>query len=364
MALNSPGALYPGEHLDTVAWFPALYKFSPADPSNPLIVFIPGGGHNARISYGGHPGSREKDFLAYWLNKQGYGFLAISYPLHSEPDEIIPATAPGYRIRDWGLQAAEITRLVISQHNLSGSVVLLAWSMGGRIVVPYTVAARARGLNVEFFVGLAATPGLPGVRPIPRNVRKTSQGYAALDGMPDLFLQQLHGQNELNSGVIIPDDVYLRSYYGHTPVSLLGCDLRYSQEHGFVEDRRTSVEDAAALDFHQWPLIAALHGDSVHDARHVLADRTTWAFVQTQHIVSTLETHGLAQLDRSRWGTAMDLIHSRPGRMCRQIHGTHFFFLGEQGARATAVAIVSLLEEARKFATSLSSLLGTELSVI
>ncbi|GIJ87953.1 hypothetical protein Asppvi_006867 [Aspergillus pseudoviridinutans] len=357
MTDNSPTVLYAGEHLDTVAGFPTLYTFSPANRDNPLIVFIPGGGHNARISYGGHPGSRREDFLAHWLNTLGHGLLAISYPLQSEPDEIMAATAPEFRIRDWGLQAAEVTKMVIERHGLSPKIVLVAWSMGGRVVVPYTQAAKARGLTVELFVSLAATPGLAGSRSIPAGIRMTSEGYAALDMMSELFLDQVHEQNGLNSRVIIPDDVYRRGYYGHTPVGLLGWDLSYSQEGGFVEDRYTSTEDADANNFRQWPLISALHGDSILDGRHVLADKATWAFMQVQRLVSTLEGRGYRSLSLERWEEVVKLVHSRPENMCRQIHGNHFFFLGEPGARETAAAIVEYLRDARIFMSTLDSLL-------
>jgi pimeloyl-ACP methyl ester carboxylesterase len=359
MADNSPTLVYAGEHLDTVAGFPALYTFSPADRDNPLIVFIPGGGHNARISYGGHPGRRREDFLAHWLNKLGHGLLAISYPLQSQQEEIMAATAPEFRIRDWGLQAAEVTKMVIESHGLSPKVVLVAWSMGGRVVVPYTQAAKARGLTVELFVSIAAAPGLAGSRPTPAGIKMTSEGYAALDRMSELFLDQVHEQNRLNSSVIIPDDVYLRDYYGHTPVGLLGFGLSYSPERGFVEDRHTSTEDADSYNFRQWPLISALHGDSILDGRHVLADKATWGFMQVQQLVSTLEGRGYRSLSPQCWEEVVRLVHSRPENMCRQIHGNHFFFLGEQGARETAAAIVEQLREARIFMSTLNSLLGS-----
>ncbi|KAF4177508.1 hypothetical protein CNMCM7927_003171 [Aspergillus lentulus] len=357
MTDNTPPLLYAGEHLDTVAGFPTLYTFSPANRDNSLIVFIPGGGHNARISYGGHPGSRREDFLAHWLKELGYGLLAISYPLQSQPDEIMAATAPEFRIRDWGLQAAEVTKMVIERHGLSPKVVLVAWSMGGWVVVPYTQAAKARGLTVELFVGLSATPGLAGSWPTPPGIKMTSEGYAALDRMSKLFLDQVHEQNRLNSHVIIPDDVYLRGYYGRTPVGLLGFGLSYSPERGFVEDRYTSTDDADAYNFRQWPLISALHGDSILDGRHVLADKATWGFMQVHQLVRTLEGRGYRSLSPERWEEVVRLVHSRPENMCRQIHSNHFFFLGEQGARETAAAIVEQLREARIFKSALDSLL-------
>jgi hypothetical protein len=42
-------------------------------------VFLPGGGHLARVAYG-HPGRRPDDFLDQWLAWRGHSLLALSYP--------------------------------------------------------------------------------------------------------------------------------------------------------------------------------------------------------------------------------------------------------------------------------------------
>ena len=56
--------LFDGETLDMANAAPALIKFIPGNLKKSLIVFIPGGGHTARIAYGGHPGGQQEDFLA------------------------------------------------------------------------------------------------------------------------------------------------------------------------------------------------------------------------------------------------------------------------------------------------------------
>lgn len=47
----SPGSLYPGEGILTGAGFPALAKFEKGDGLRPLVVFVPGSAHLARIAY-------------------------------------------------------------------------------------------------------------------------------------------------------------------------------------------------------------------------------------------------------------------------------------------------------------------------
>lgn len=361
MAFNFIPYLYPGEQLAVVAGFPTLYKFCHANPEKPLVVFIPGGGHNSRIAYGGHLGSREEDFLAYWLNKLGHGLLSISYPQESEPHDIMPPVAPDFRIRDWGLQAAEVTKLVVDQYNLLHSVVLVGWSMGGRVVVPYTKAAKGMGITVELFVALSATPGLAAARPPPSDTRQTMAGYATFDRMQSLFLEQIDEQNRLNGCTIIHEDVYLSDYYGHTPVSLLGWNLKYSPGKDFQYDDITSTQDASAHSFDQWPPIAALHGDSILDARHVLTDKATWSFFQTHRLMKAIEVKGLASVkEKGSWNTVIQLVMAFSERMSTQIHGSHFFFLGEQGARHTAEALVRHLEQTKNFRSTLESLLAPE----
>ncbi|WP_058524594.1 hypothetical protein [Legionella birminghamensis] len=63
-----------------------------------MVVFVPGDSHLARISYG-FPKGNEKDFLAYWLNKEGYSFLGISYPLENP---VYTQVYPKFSIHDWG----------------------------------------------------------------------------------------------------------------------------------------------------------------------------------------------------------------------------------------------------------------------
>lgn len=355
--------LYAGEQLDDVAGFPVQFNYFPGDPQKPLFVFIPGGGHNARISYGGHEGSDEKDFLAHWVNYHRHGFLAISYPLESSPP-IMPATAPQFRIRDWGKQAAEVTHRVVKEYRLSGRVVLISWSMGGRIVVPYSVAVRSLGLGVDLYVALAATPGLHGMRPPPTGIRSSKSGYGAFDNMSDLFLAQIHEQQAMLNGgrTIIPDDVYVREYFGYTPVSLAGWNLRYDPDsHGqcFVEDYWTSTKDAATDQAEHLPMIASLTGNSILDTRHVIMDQATWTFMLAQRFTRMIETTKAKNvLTQARFGKLADMVHSLPQQISKTIPGNHYFFLGEHGARETADTIVELLAKAIEFESQFQEILS------
>ncbi|KAJ5684744.1 uncharacterized protein N7477_001089 [Penicillium maclennaniae] len=159
---NNP-TLYSGEIIDTIAEYPTIYNYQPStQPSaKPLIVCIPGGVHLARIYYGGHTNSSPQNFLSHHLNNHGFNVLSLSYPLESTPSLMDP-TAPNFSISDWGRQAAMTAKKVISEHALPPSVVLIGWSMGGRIIVPFTICAKELGLAVEQFISFAGTPGIFG----------------------------------------------------------------------------------------------------------------------------------------------------------------------------------------------------------
>lgn len=353
--------LYAGEELDEAAGFPTLYNYFPADPNKPLVVFIPGGGHNARVAYGGHEGYQEKDFLAHWLNSHGHGLLGISYPTESEP-EIIPATGPHFRISDWGKQAAEVTHKIIEKNGLAKQVVLVGWSMGGRIVIPYSAHARSLGIQVVLFVSLAATPGIHGSRPPPKGVFSTPSGYANVTGLYRMFARQVQDQNERwnNENTIVPEDIYLREYTGYTPVSLTGWNYRHDTEsQQFVADYWTSTEDAMVDQSEHWPLIAALVGTSPLDARHVITDQATWTFVLTRKLMHDIESHDVAKVvEKGNWNKLIEMVHSLSSRISYSIPGNHFFFMGEPGARRTAEVIVENLEKANSFKREFETLLS------
>ena len=63
--------LYEDEQSVELAGFPAVTYFRAGDAAKPLIVFVPGAHHAARIAYGGHKGGRSEDFLAHWLKEKG-----------------------------------------------------------------------------------------------------------------------------------------------------------------------------------------------------------------------------------------------------------------------------------------------------
>lgn len=365
--------LYPGEVLDHIAGFPTIYHYSPAtvDGSNnnapkPLIVCVTGGLHLARVFYGGHEGARREDFIAYWLNQQGFNVLSLSYPLETE-DGIMPLTGTHFRITDWGLQAATTTRQIMDRKGYRDrTLILISWSMAGRMVVRFNIAAKALGLDVALFVSFAATPGLSSIRPPPAGMTCSPAGYFHVRTHLDVFhehLEEMVGLNDHdgNTGhTVIPRDVYLREYCGGSPINLIGLQLRYEPAEGrFVRDDRTHEEDTRVLDVANLPLIAAIYPTSIMDASHALADKAGWGFLLTYKLEAMIGTQGLQNVRGTpKWQRLLDLVHSASGRLFVATPGNHLFFIGEHNARVAVEKVEALFKEAGTFERELLQLIA------
>lgn len=373
-----------------VAGFPCLYKYvSPKSllpptsaAAKPLIVFIPGGAHLARIAYGVPP-FQASDFLAYHLSALGYSFLGISYPIESTDTEgdplrdeeqdtsiLMPPAYPAFSIADWGRQTAEITARVVSEKSLQGEVALVVWSMGGRMVVPYMKHATALGLRINSLFALAASPGLLDSNPPMKNAQCSEKGYAKCgDKFEKWFLDQIRRQQEQFEGgrEVLSYKAWREDYFGHTPVSLMGWKLRsvWSEETGyaFTEDVWRGTIDSGATDFASLPnWIATLYPSSMMDPKHALLDQANWGYLMTHKLTSRVtETMAKAATlggeEDNWWQRVMGFVHSVPARLSCQMPGNHFFFLGHTGARRTAMEIDRLLNVTNGLETELQRML-------
>ncbi|KAJ5287297.1 hypothetical protein N7478_002983 [Penicillium angulare] len=351
-------SLYPGEILDTIAGFPAIYHFQPAvkqdenpEKTTPLVVCIPGSMHLARIFYGGHKGSKESDFLAHHLSNFGFNVVSLSYPVESSP-EIMPTTGPHFRIQDWGHQAATIAKKAIEDNSLTTrSIILIGWSMAGRVVVPFNKAAKSLDLNVEQFISFAATPGISNIRNPAPGMDCSKAGYFCIPTRIGNFYQQIEAMAGFNDNkVAIPRDIFLREYVGGTPINLTGVRLKYDGQGAFIQDEVTHEEDTEVFDIGNIPFITALYPNSILDASHSLADRATWGFFLTYQLEAMIGKEGFENLKGTvKWQNLLDFVHSAPERLCLSVEGSHFFFVGESSARQVADKVVRLFRDSKEF---------------
>lgn len=353
----APRPIFPGEELRAAAGYPAVARFEKGAPGRPLVVFVTGGGVLARIAYG-HPDGQAEDFLAHWLVRAGYAFLGLSYPIgHGVFGEAHPA----FTVRDWAAQTAEIVHVVVAEQALPPKVLVLAWSMAGRIVERLNAALRDRDLTLELFVAMAATPPLPNLLPALDRLTPDPRGLA--DGSASFFpwlLRCLHGQNELAGRSVIAEDAFLGLYTGNFPINLAATALRY-RDGRFVPDPLADDADTGGRNMVGLPPIAVITHDSALDAGHALTDHANWSL----HLVQALVAGRLSEppaaftaLPQERWANIVELVRSAPDMLTVTVPGNHLFFVGAAGAGATVKALRLLHDRSLELSSALHRLGG------
>ena len=358
----APSALYAGEELLIVNKAPTITYFKRGDPARPLVVCIPGAAHLARIFYGGHDGGRSSDFLAHWLQALGYNVLAISYPVESEL-ALMPPSSADFTPREWGAQAAKVTDQVVHDEALSGHVILLVWSMGGRIIQPYALAVKEYmyAIKIDCAVSLVATPPLRDALGFPGRLRASKPGYLRIaPANEEYFLTQLHQQNARQDGrCIIPDDIYLREYVASYP-SALGepTSSRFCKERK-PEDGSVGSHEADELSgFSDWPFLCAIYGDSPTDLRHSIEDKSLWGFLLSHRFLLALERQNGESLlleNQNKGKRVIQLIHQAADRVTAALPGGHHIFVGEAGAKATANLVFQFEQQVETLRAEISS---------
>ncbi len=349
-------ALYPGEVIREAAGFPAVTWFAKGDTAKPLIVFVPGAHHAARVAYGGHEGARSEDFLAHHLVDAGYSVLAISYPIALAHGGL-ETSHPDFMIRDWGAQTATIAKETMEAEGLSSAIVL-GWSMAGKIAQSVHEAMQDAGVDLEFYVSLAATPALPGMIAITREYPMLESGYADRRKNFDGWFRQVAAQGEAAGREIVPEDVFKSAYQGDIPINLQGYGQQF-RDGTFVMDRIAAMEDAKPFHFDNYPLVGAIIPNGRADKRHAIVDQAAWGLYNANTLYKRyMADVDVAALPDESWSELTALADDLDERLSRRVDGNHFFFMGEAGAKATAEAVAELQAEIDTVKTELSELLG------
>ncbi|TAL60977.1 MAG: hypothetical protein EPN84_08710 [Legionella sp.] len=335
--------LYPQESVMQFAGAQTLTYFQKGKKEKPLVIFIPGDSHLARIGYG-YPQGNKKDFLAYWMHERGFSFLGLSYPLDNP---VYNNKYPNFTISQWGEQIAETAEYFIKQHGLSKKIVVLGWSMGGSVEQRVYEAAKKRGLEMEAFIGLAAVPPLPFVMqsgPFDTNII-TKDKLADRKKLYPWCIEQLELQNHLNNHTIIPAELYKAEFIGDIPAGI-SAEGYYLKDNQFIHSNEMTYEDSGVFNFGKTPWIALIVDDAKEDAKISLIDPYSWDYLRAEMIYKRYLKPGI---NPDRWKSIQDIVRKIPVQLLTKVHGTHFFFVGEQGAKATAAHIESLLKRVNYF---------------
>lgn len=352
--------LFPSEMLVESSDVPMIAYVREGSPERPIVVALPGGGHLARIFYG-HPGGQAENFLDHWLDTLGFGLIALSYP---SDHPAFRRRRPDLTVTEWGCAAAEIAAGIIRDRGLQGRVVLAGWSMAGRVCRAFNVAAHRRGLNTIGFIALAATPPLPGMTYIaPKGEPSTAEGFwrtgdrsAPLSARSKAFLRDVHWQRCEEHPEIISEAAYANYYIVNTPIRLRG---EPDQWPGLARNSLLdTITDLGTFDYADYPFTGVIAPTRASDARHVLTDQATWAFLNSQKLFSAYSAHGAdKEIGDEAWAKMRNLAMQLPIRLSRHVEGGHFFFVGRDGAAQTALHIADLSKQIEGVKLALARLL-------
>jgi hypothetical protein len=141
----------------------------------------------------------------------------------------------------------------VADHGLPRRILVLAWSMAGRIAQPLNSACRERDLEIELFVAMTATPPLPNLLPALDALRPDPLGLAdASIGFFPWLVRCLEAQNERAGRNIIDGDGFLSDYGGNFPVNLAATALRYRTGR-FVADPAEDNRDIGVRNIAGFP---------------------------------------------------------------------------------------------------------------
>lgn len=356
---HATDALYEGEKIEMAAGFPAITRFFPGDLSKPLIVFVPGAHHTARVAYGGHDGARSDDFLAHWLQQAGYNFLAVSYPIDTAIGGM-ETTHPDFMIRDWGKQTAKLARQYTDSAGLSGEVIVMAWSMGGKIAQSVHEAMREEGLDLEFYTSVTATAPLPGLIALTRELPMLDSGLADRRGNFEGWFNQVAANSKAEGHEIVSKEVFTTQYQGDIPVNIQGYSQVY-RDGAYEIDQLAYQDDAKPFEYKDFPLVAMIIPNGRGDRRHALTDQATWSMYNANTVYNSWLTANkvdVNNLNDPSWNGLLDLTRSLDERLSQTVDGNHFFFIGKSGAKATAEALIALEAEVTAVKAEASSYLG------
>jgi hypothetical protein len=208
---------------------------------------------------------------------------------------------------------------------------------------------RRRGVDIELFVAMAASPGLPNLLPGFASLAPDAPGPARVErAFLDGLLACLKAQNEENGRDAIGVEQFLKEYTGSFPIALAAAGMRFRDGH-FVRAPLEDQDDTAVFEYASYPPIAVVTHASALDARHALTDRAIWGMLIAKSLseANLLPRMGNnAGMSPSCWSRARNLLVGASERLTVTVPGNHLFFVGEPGATRTVEAVGNLRDEA------------------
>lgn len=87
-----------------------------------------------------------------------------------------------------------------------------------------------------------------------------------------------------------------------------------------------------------------IQDDAQSTAKLTLIDPASWNYLRAEMVYKQyLSQQDLTALSPEKWNALTTLIHSLPAQLTMTVHGNHFFFVGEKGARETVEDVEVLI---------------------
>jgi hypothetical protein len=345
ISLFAQSALYDGEKLVEVNKVQTLYKFIESTENSsdkPLIIFVPGDAHLARISYG-FPDGKEDDFLAYWFHKKGFPFLGVSYP---SDNYVFSKVYPEFSVRDWGNQIALLTKQLLVENKLTNHVVVLAWDMAGNVEESIQEAFDKNKINCDGLITLSAVPPLPYLKIIDQYSSNKILPNHLADRKQSIikFSKFLEEQNKYNFHEIIPQNIYLKEFIGNVPVSILG-EGYYFLKNKFEFNPEKVIQDLGIYNFSHTPLIGVLVDDSPSNTKVTTIDTAAWNFIRSEMLFRQYIYYINVETNNEKFSISKRILSQIPQYFYDNIHGNSMFFVGKKGARETEQKVEILIQK-------------------
>ncbi len=362
MSLSEP-QLYPGERSLVAADVPLVVHERRGMPGQPLVVFLPGAIHTARVAYG-HPGSSPDDFLAHWFEREGWSFAAVSYPVEVE-QPVFEAVDANLGLAAYNRALATYISSLVDEWSLRSDVVVLGWSAAGNSAPGLCDALRLVGCELSLFVSLAATPPIPNL--VAGSLEMTAQFFSEPEVLTPAgllahaslrsFEPELVATAARYGRDVLSREVYFGQYVANMPLNLFpGLDAQLIDGE-IVVGHEGPLRESTGAEWSRYPMVAALAPTWRTDGRHAVTDAANWAMVVTNMLYARyVAGRDLDSLDDATWSRVTEVIAGAPDRLHRVIEGGHLFFLGRDGAQATVAATTTLVEISRELTELLGSL--------
>ncbi|MBV8801842.1 MAG: hypothetical protein JO131_02540 [Gammaproteobacteria bacterium] len=116
--------------------------------------------------------------------------------------------------------------------------------------------------------------------------------------------------------------------------------IRQYENDRFIYDLSRAVNDTGAIKINTYPPIAIINGRK--DMSFTVFSESDWGSLIMRNYYNQFAS--CAQKDFFKTEESIKLVKKTPSMLVKEIEGSHFFFVGEVGAKKTVNEVINLIE--------------------